>query len=240
MYMEQYKRKVPAARDKEKGFVKFTSKQLSVYYWFISKCLWNSENKEDHYFIYRDEFSYAGIARDLGIGSVNTVKSAIQKLEQYNYLCVMPNMICIPHKEYYTYLGIDLIRFLLAWSSELGAEILMFYSILKRFYELNKKNNTKTFFNTKLMLKLLGHSDSDTLCYKKFRLYIAFLQSFDLINCEISIKRKKGGEYTQYYLRDISTHVTPSCEYKDDEDIDIDKEKIELLQSSIDFTIIED
>ena len=60
----------------------------------------------------------------------------------------MPNMICIPHKEYYTYLGIDLIRFLLAWSSELGAEILMFYSILKRFYELNKKNNTKNFFNT--------------------------------------------------------------------------------------------
>ena len=56
----------------------------------------------------------------------------------------------------------------------------------------------------------------------------------------LSIKKKNGGEYIQYYLKDINTHVTPSCEYKDDEDIDIDKEKIELLQSSIDFTIVED
>ena len=179
--MSNYKRKLPAARSKEAGFVKFTNKQLAVYYWLISKAYYNSEKREDHYYIYNTDINYSKMARELGIGSVNTVKSALDKLETYNYICRLQDKICIPHKEYYTYLDISLIRFLLAWTPMIGAEILMFYSVLKRFFELNNANSQKTKFNTKLMMQLLGYDTVNTELYKKFRLYIAFLESYKLI-----------------------------------------------------------
>lgn len=111
-----YKRKIPAARSNEKGFVKFTDKQLAVYYWLVSKAYYNSQERENHYYLYRNTFSYSQIARELGIGSVNTVKSAIKKLNDNFYIWVYDDVIKIPHKDYYTYLDSSLLKFFLKWT----------------------------------------------------------------------------------------------------------------------------
>lgn len=235
--MSTHKRKLPAARSKEKGFVKFTSKQLAVYYWLISKSFWNSKDREDHYFIYRNDINYSQMGRELGIGSVNTIKSALSKLELYSYIMMDNETIYIPHKDYYTYLDVGLIKFLLGWSGILGAEIIMFYSILKRFFELNKESGQKTKFNTKLMMKLFGYSDSNTEIYKKFRLYIAFLESYKLIETTTQTKKNKGGEYIEYTLWNISDKVTAACNYDDPEQApEVDEDIVKALSSSIDFS----
>lgn len=57
--LDNYARKLPAARSKEKGFVKLTNKQWSIYYWLVSKAYWNGDKKEGHYFIYTDSFAYS-------------------------------------------------------------------------------------------------------------------------------------------------------------------------------------
>ena len=236
--MSSYKRKLPAARSKESGFVKFTNKQLAVYYWLISKAYYNSEKREDHYYIYNSDINYSKMARELGIGSVNTIKAALDKLEMYNYICRLKDTICIPHKEYYTYLDISLIRFLLAWTPILGAEILMFYSVLKRFFELNNANSHKTRFNTKLMLQLLGYDTTHAELYKKFRLYIAFLESYKLINTTTQVKTNRGCEYLEYTLWSITDKVSKECNYDDHEQApEVDKRIVEQLTNSIDFTI---
>ena len=58
---QDYHRKVPAAKQGEDEFTKFTNKQLAVLYWLISKAYWNKERREKHYFVYRNTISYAQI-----------------------------------------------------------------------------------------------------------------------------------------------------------------------------------
>lgn len=229
--MAEIKRKVPATRSDETGWVKFTAKQLAVYYWLVSISYYNSYQKEKHYFLYLKDISYNKIARELGIGSSNTVKSAIQKLAKEHYISLEEGVIKIPHKNAYTYLNTKLIKFLLAWSTELGAELLLYYSVLKRFFELNNEIGKKTHFNTKLMVKLLGHNGTDNSIYKQFKLYLIFLESYGLIRCTREIKVVNGGEFIEYTLWNISDTVTNECNYDEsnEEDISVDKEILEKL-----------
>ena len=236
--MKSYKRKVPAARSQERGFAKFTDKQLAVYYWLISQAYYNSQERESHYFIYKKDICYSQVARELGIGSVNTVKAAIKKLDDYCYINVSDDVIRIPHKDYYTYLNINLIRFLLGWAKQLGAEILLYYSVLKRYFELNAQNGSKTIFNTKLMVKLLGHNAEDKDAYYKFRLYLAFLREYGLIEVTESIKEKQGGKYISYTLWDIKETVTEKCGLLEENKLsEINLETYNKIKNSLDYNI---
>lgn len=227
--MNKYSRKIPAAKAEDKPyFKKLTEKQLAVYYWFVSKSYWNSMRKEDHYFIYYSDINYAQIARELGIGSVNTVKTAIKKLEERDYLINLKDKECylIPHKSYSTYLDINLIKFLLAWSTELGAEIILFYSVLKRCLELSAG---KYIFTIRQMVKSLGHCKTDSSLYKKFKLYVCFLKEYDLIEVKETIRKDKGDVYIQYNLLSIRTNVTEKCNYLEDEVPKIDQEILDKV-----------
>lgn len=239
--MSSYKRKLPATRKNERGFVKLTSKQLAVYYWLISKAYYNSRAKEDHYYIYKDDIVYSKIAKELGIGSVNTVKTAIKKLDEVNYIYIdEKGTILIPHKSYFTYLNIRLINFLLAWSSILDAELLLYYSILKRYFELNEERGSKARFNTKLMVELLGHNPNDKITYKKYRLYLAFLENYNLIKIEKEIKHKQGGEYVEYILLDINETVSVECGYDEKEEkVEVDEKVLDTLSVDMDIQIEE-
>jgi hypothetical protein len=233
-----YRRKVPAARDKEPGFVKLTNKQLAVYYWFISKAYWNSERKDKYYFIYKSDICYAQIGRELGIKRPETIKRAMDKLEQYGRICITDDIVYIPHAELYTYLHIDLIKYLLAYSNILGAEIFLFYSVLKRVFELDKKNNEKTNFCVKLFVKLLGHNENDDNEYKKLKLYIAFLEDSGLIKTSRTIKVNKGGKYTEYTLWSIEKDLPLNLyiEENGEKIVNIDMEKLREYRKNIDFS----
>lgn len=239
MKKKGYNRKVPASRNKEGDFVKLTNKQLAVYYWLISKAYWNSENNEDHYYLYNDDICYAQVAKELGIGSVNTIKSAFAKLEQYGRICILQNKIIIPHAELYTYLHIDLIKYLLAYSQVLGAELLLFYSILKRLYELNLKNNTQTTFYIKYFVVLLGHNPNDDNEYRKIHAYLAFLEGINLIKTTQIQKQNQGGMYTEYILRGIEQDLPINLyiEVEGEKKVNVPKELIDKQRDVVDFKI---
>ena len=81
MSKTSYKRLLPADRKGERRhYKKLTDKQLAIYYWFVSKSYWNFSQQEKHYYIYYSDINYSQIARDLGIGSTNTVKNGIKTL----------------------------------------------------------------------------------------------------------------------------------------------------------------
>lgn len=222
-------RKVPAARNYEKGFVKMTNKQLAIYYWLVSKSLWNSQDREDHYFVYDEDINYSRLSRDLGGISYNTIKAAFDKLEIWGLICRLKGKIVIPHADYYTYLGVDLIKFLLEYSDILGAEILLFYSILKRLYELNRENSRKTKFSVGFFIKLLGHHEKDLKIYKRINVYIHFLKDCGLIKVEQEVKVNKGGEYIEYTLSSIAKSVPDNLycvNFEGERQIKFDKEML--------------
>lgn len=214
-----YKRQLPAANKRDGELKQLTIKQLAVYYWFVSKSYWNSKAEEKHYFLYKNDVINSQIARELGIGSVNTVKSAITKLIDCNYLYYDEErkVYLIPHQKLFTYIDIRLLKFLLAYSKYLDAEIILYYCVLKRYNELCIENDDLTRFNTRFMVELLGHNTTDDSIHKKFQLYLMFLINFNIISVKEQLREKNGGIYVQYILTDIRDTVTAKCEYVDDE-----------------------
>jgi hypothetical protein len=202
---DDYSRKLPAARSKEPGFVKLTPKQWSVYYWLVIKAYWNSIKKEQHYFVYADSFSLADVRRDLGIKDNRTIKSAMEKLELYNKINIVGNIIYIPHPDLYTYLSIDLTNYLLniCAAANISSELIVAYSILKRLKELDDKNGSRTTFTLKLIVKLLGHNETDRAAYELARVFVSLLSGEGLIKVSQTVKKNKGGEYIEYTLWDI-------------------------------------
>ena len=88
-----YNRKIPATKSHENGFKRLTNKQMSVYYWLISRSYWNSLKKENHYYIYSEDAKISQIRKDLGIKSDKTVRSALNTLEAYGYICRIDEVI---------------------------------------------------------------------------------------------------------------------------------------------------
>lgn len=237
---QDYHRKMPAAKQGEDGFAKFTNKQLAVLYWLISKAYWNKERREKHYFVYRNTINYAQMGKDLGIKSVyHTIPAALEKLELYGKIMITNDAIILPHAELYTYLHIDLIKFLLAYSAVVGADLILFYSVLKRFWELNNRSNTPTNFCVKLFIQALGHNVNDSNEYKKMKIYIALLKSWELIKVSESIGINKGGKFTEYTLWKIEQDLPINLyiEEAGEKVVNINEDDLSKIKSTVDFKL---
>ena len=206
---KNYSRKFPAARSKEKEFIKLTSKQWSIYYWLVIKSYWNGDKKEDHYYLYRSSFSYSDIKKDLKITDNRTIKAALNKLELYNKICITKDIIYIPNPDLYTYLSINLTKYLLnlCVAANLSSERIVIQSILKRLKELDKKNKKNTTFTPKLLVKLLGHNENDKKSYALMKIIISLLIGENLIKISQTVKKNRGGEYIEYTLWEISEDI---------------------------------
>lgn len=206
---DDYSRKLPAARSKEPGFVKLTPKQWSVYYWLVIKAYWNSTKKEQHYYVYKDSFSFADMKKDLDIKDNRTIKAAMEKLELYNKINIIDNIIYIPHPDLYTYLSIGLTNYLLniCTAANISSELIVVYSILKRLKELDDKKGEKTTFTLKLLVKLLGHNETDRKAYELVKVFVSLLSGEGLIKISQSTKRNRGGEYVEYILWEIKENI---------------------------------
>lgn len=237
---QDYQRKVPAAKQGDNEFAKFTNKQLAVFYWLISKAYWNGNRRENHYFVYRNTINYTQMGKELGIKSArNTILAALEKLELYGKIMVTNDAIILPHAELYTYLHIDLIRFLLAYSTVVGAELILFYSMLKRLWELNNRSNTPTNFCVKLFIQALGHNVNDSNEYKKIKVYIALLKSWELIKVSESIGINKGGKFTEYTLWKIEQDLPINLylEEAGEKVVNINEDDLSKIKSTVDFKI---
>lgn len=201
--MKNFCKRVPAAIKGDEDFLKLTSKQLLVFYWLISKSYWEEGIGEDLYFLYRDTINYSQMGKDLGIKSNNTISNTFEKLKQNGKIEITENLIKIPFPKSYTYLHIDLIRFLSAENIKVGGDLLLFYSILKRKWELNNENGMSTSFGLKSIVKALGHNVNDSNEYKKIKDYIKLLKDWKLIEVSEKESINKGGGFIEYRVERI-------------------------------------
>lgn len=234
--MKTYSRKVPTNTAKEPPFKRLTNKQLAVYYWLVTNSRWNSKEQENHYYIYNSDFTNTQIGKELNIKSRDTVRNALNTLEMYGYICRLKEYIVIPHAEKITYLDVRLIKWLLKQSKvkSVGAEFILFYSILKRLFEINSKNDKKTDVTPSLMMKLLGYSPNETPIYDKFRLYFAIFEHYGLIKLKKNYILNNLGVKCYYFtLLFISETTTKDCEYNMDYDVKLDEQTINELETDL-------
>ena len=201
--MKEFCKRVPAAMKDDEDFLKLTSKQLLVFYWLISKSYWEEGTGKDFYFLYRDTINYSQMGKDLGIKSNNTMSNAFKKLKQNGKIEMTENLIKIPFPKSYTYLHIDLIRLLLAENIKAGGDLLLFYSILKRKWELNSENGVSTSFGLKSIVKALGHNANDSNEYKKIKDYIKLLKDWKLVEVSEKESTNNGGVFIEYRVERI-------------------------------------
>lgn len=241
--MMSYNRRVPAAQPHEEehtSLIKLTSKQLGVYYWLVANSNWNFTNKEQHYYIYKSEINKTLIAKQLGI-SRPTASKAFSVLCECGLIEETTRCYKILFKKYWTFLNVDLIKFLLIWSKELGADILLFYSILKRYYELQKcgANAKRALFTVSSLVEMFYGSKNQTIYYRKIKLYLAFLEAFKLIELKIEKKEANGRMYFIYEIEKIEENITEECEF-DPEIEELGEEYLAVLKEikeSLDIAI---
>lgn len=136
------KRNVPATdfTQKQKPW-KLTSSQWLVYYWLLSHSNWNSYQREDHYYIYKNKIVNAQIMRDCGIKSKTTVHTAFSKLEEVG--AIGKSNYADAYEIYfpiiYVPLDIRVIRIFLAFNKHIdSAQMILLYSILRRIFIFDK------------------------------------------------------------------------------------------------------
>ena len=67
------------------GLSKLTAKQYLVYAYLMSISIWNAQQKEGHYYVYKNSFTVKEAAALLNI-SENTWRSAIRELRKQGYI----------------------------------------------------------------------------------------------------------------------------------------------------------
>lgn len=136
------KRNVPATdfTQKQKPW-KLTSSQWVVYYWLLAHSNWNSFQKEEHYYIYKNKIVNAKIMRDCGIKTQNTIRTAFAKLEEVG--AIGKSSYADAYEIYfpiiYVPLDIKIIRIFLAFNKHVDSgQMILLYSILRRMYIFDK------------------------------------------------------------------------------------------------------
>lgn len=120
-----------------------TKSQWALYYWLLAHSNWNSFSREDHYYIYRNAFTYPQIMKDTGIKSAQTIVSgldklikvgAIQKDSAYKqaYQLLTPSL--------YVPMDVTVLKYLLSFNKQIDPSVLItMFAILARWLQSQKK-----------------------------------------------------------------------------------------------------
>ena len=122
------------------------------------------------------------------------------------------NLIKIPFPKSYTYLHIDLIRFLLAENIKVGGDLLLFYSILKRKWKKYRRWDYPLIFKERDMVKALGHNVNDSNKYKKIKDYIKLLKDWKLIEVSEKESTNKEEVFMGYSIRKVEEKLPKELE----------------------------
>lgn len=198
----KYLRRVPATRKGENGFIKLTSNQWGLYYWLMMHSFNDNNEEKQRYFLYMDSISYDEIKKDLDIKSNRTIIALINKLKELQQIDIVNNIIYIPYPKTYTYLSINLMKYLLKQKYSTN-KVITLYSNLKKIKELNDSRNDKTTFTIKSVCRDLGYGGTDYQAHNTIKELILLLSDDNLIKIEQKIKRINGGECVEYTLLEI-------------------------------------
>ncbi len=183
--------------------IKLTNKQWLLYYYMINLANILTD-EQTNLRINKNFFNISETCKNLGIKSTQTFYNTLAKLCDNNlikidcdYYYITPNFSTDYDK------AITEILLKPAKVNSQNIDLLRTYLYLK---ELNKTSIPyDKDFSIRNICFILGHGDTNSICYTNIRLYLNLLNSWGLINIEQrEIKNVALGNYAIYHLQDVS------------------------------------
>lgn len=222
------------------GLSNLTAKQYLVYAYLMSISIWNAQEQEGHYYVYKNSFTVKDAAKLLNI-SENTWRSAIRELRKQHYIWYEcePESSEIPPKdrkmkekrgtkyyiinfpEAYVPLDIQLIKILVRYGAQLangnGGVIVSVYSMICRYYDYcqSKAENTPCYLSIGQIRKVFQQKRTQE-SGDIYRIMIAIFEFLGLVEVKTSKQFYKGKDYTRYEF--INPKLKIDSKYYIDED----------------------
>lgn len=203
------------------GLSTLTAKQYLVYAYLMSISIWNAQDKEGHYYVYKNSFTVKDASKLLNI-SENTWRAAIRELRKQGYIWYdcEPEGKDTPMKDWkmkekkgtkfyiinfpqaYVPLDIELIKVLVSYGASIsiaGGSIVSVYSMICRYYDYcqSKSGDKHCYLSIGQIRKVF--------CQKRtkesgdvYRIMLALFQLLELVEIKTSKQCYKGKDYIRY------------------------------------------
>lgn len=212
-----------------------TPKQYLVYAYLMSISIWNAEEKESHYYVYKNEFKVKEVAELLGI-SENTWRSSLRELRKQNYIyypCDKEEIEKETYKEakgnryYIIYLprtfvplDINLIKELIKYGTKIegAGNIVSVYSMIyKYWYYCQQRNKPCELTVTQIARVFTVKKDACVL--RTYRLMIAAFEILKLAEIKEVKRTNKGKDYIAYVISNPSLKLVEKYDYNNEPEI---------------------
>ena len=193
---------------------KITSKQWQVYYYLLSISYYDSQNTEDHRYVYKKEFNVSAAAKFLGI-SRPTIYTALSNLKDVGLVREREEVYLL-YARNWTKINKETLKDLLGFSQKTSkkVDILRIYLILKKIDELAKEPKDKCFTKKDLII-FLGHNITTSSDYEDMTGYLALLTYFNFIELKSHTDYKEGlGKFIVYHIQKINEVTDKKDELK--------------------------
>lgn len=194
---------------------KLTAKQYLVYSYLMSISKWDSQDKERHYYVYKNSFLIKDACAIIGI-SQPTWRSAIKKLREELYIQEFDKYYIIDIPNTYAPLNINLIKFLLPFGAAIdnGGNIISIYSVLYRCWKGAKDNDEACEITINQLRKLFNvNHDQKTLA--SYKLMLLLFEHYELIRIKRVGRHFQGNPYTGYIIEEVQLKLPENIEQDD-------------------------
>lgn len=207
----------------------------AVYYWLLAHSKWNSFERENHYYIYRNSYTNVQIMKATGIKSPQTIAAAYKKLIEVGAIENAPfheGAYLIHTTPLYVPMSVSVLRFLLAFNKYIDPAIsITLFAILARMHRL--EHNKPVDFTKTLISKLLGLAKQN-IDDAGIILILALLEYSGLIGLnKVTYTNGLGVECTRYTLTKIDTEGKQLDAYVNSDDEEVDTLKIQQLYNDL-------
>lgn len=194
---------------------KLTAKQYLVYSYLMSISKWDSQDKEHHYYVYKNSFLIKDACAIIGI-SQPTWRGAIKKLREEFYIQEFDRYYTIEIPNTYAPLDINLIKFLLPFGAAIdnGGNIISIYSVLYRCWK-GAKDNGETCEITINQLRKLFNVNHDKKTLASYKLILILFEHYELIKVKKVGRHFQGNPYTGYIIEEVQLKLPENVEQDD-------------------------
>lgn len=211
---------------------KLTTKQYLVYSYLISISKWDAQDKEYHYYVYKNSFVIKEACKLIGI-SQPTWRSAIKKLVETFYIQEYDKYFIIEIPNTYAPLDINLIKFLLPFGAaiEHGGNIISIYSIIYKYWKCCTENND-TCEITINQLRKLFNVNHDKITLASYKIMLNLFEFYNLIDIKRVGRQFNGNPYTGYVILNVRLKLP--------DDIDLDENAPDNIEDILRALNLED
>lgn len=172
-----------------------TPSESMLYYHLLSISLWNSELRENHYYVPKKSVNKTDLARKLGIGKT-TIFRAFAGLQNKDILTESDKYYYIRHPKMYAYIGQKTLVYLINFFPIFGPEIITICAFLYHWERLYGKEG----LTISGLVEMLGQDKNFAPNRRKVRAILSFLQGEGFIECYITTEGYNGITYPMYHI----------------------------------------